>query len=696
MRFLTLFIPLLLISFNSVSQAFNWVETIGLNGGGNDYGHDITPDEFGHIYATGLLKNESYAGSGSDSVYLAPYGEHDIYIAKYNQNSTLLWAKRFGTPQTEFGHRINLDTSLNLYLVGEYETTFSLTNNSVTAAGDHNVFVSKLDTAGNDQWIVGMGGTGSSCYADDAYTDVDGNTYVLGRFLGSIVIGSTTLTTAGNFDVFACKIDPSGTVKWARRYGGSQRDEGSNIILNSVGELVVNGIFTGTAGFDGNSLVSQGNLDAWLAELDSSNGDVDWILSMGSNQNDFARGMSVGSDNSIYVSGNFWNTLNISNSTNTYTSSGGTDIFHLKFNTNGTLQWGYSYGGPLCNEQPFAMDVNSDENSLIAFLITDNSVINGQTIPLVGVRDWVFLEVGNDGQTNWFQAIDGYPYAGKDPSVNRVKYDDCGSLLITGGFLNTVDFNPFSVAANGTAADVYIARLLPQTPMDTVSRLNVCSGDLVDYSIPGSCYLDSFSFTLFGNDTITFPTGYINQAFTNNYDLEYVFHYGSQSDTLHVSDFVSVQNPPALSLGADTTICENSSLLLSPGSYSSYLWSDSSDGNTLLVSDSGIYYVTVSNQYGCKSTDSIIVDTMICNSISEHLSYEVTLFPNPAENVVQIVSNTSDPIARLQLFNAAGKLVGSHGRGVSVFDVRNYEPGIYFVLILSNSGRSTMVKLIKH
>src|SRR5688572_21718838 len=55
-----------------------------------------------------------------------------------------------------------------------------------------------------------------------------------------------------------------------------------------------------------------------------------------------------------------------------------------------------------------------------------------------------------------------------------------------------------------------------------------------------------------------------------------------------------------VNLGPDVTICTGSTITLFAGNKNnSYLWSDSSTNNSLLVSASGTYWVEVSGKGGC-------------------------------------------------------------------------------------------------
>ncbi|MCF8369528.1 MAG: gliding motility-associated C-terminal domain-containing protein [Bacteroidales bacterium] len=74
-------------------------------------------------------------------------------------------------------------------------------------------------------------------------------------------------------------------------------------------------------------------------------------------------------------------------------------------------------------------------------------------------------------------------------------------------------------------------------------------------------------------------------------------------------DNIVITTSPNVDLGLDTTLtlCQDDSLLLYPGPYISYLWSDGSTDSSLLIDTTGIYWVQVFNEYGCSATDSIEV-----------------------------------------------------------------------------------------
>ena len=97
----------------------------------------------------------------------------------------------------------------------------------------------------------------------------------------------------------------------------------------------------------------------------------------------------------------------------------------------------------------------------------------------------------------------------------------------------------------------------------------------------------------------------------------------SSYDTLKV---LNVYPNPIVRLNKDTGICINTSKILNAGNYSSYLWSNGSTAQTIDVKSTGIYSVVVTDQNGCKGSDTaritsiypaplgfLIKDTSICS-----------------------------------------------------------------------------------
>jgi hypothetical protein len=130
-------------------------------------------------------------------------------------------------------------------------------------------------------------------------------------------------------------------------------------------------------------------------------------------------------------------------------------------------------------------------------------------------------------------------------------------------------------------------------------------GTALSFCMNDSLVLDAGSgFTAYvWSDNSTAQTLTVNAAGT---------YYASITDNNGCinSDTVSVSvNPlPVVNLGADLSLCMNSSAVIDAGTgFSTYFWSDNSSGQTLTVTSAGTYSVQVTDNNGCEDTDTVSV-----------------------------------------------------------------------------------------
>ena len=70
---------------------------------------------------------------------------------------------------------------------------------------------------------------------------------------------------------------------------------------------------------------------------------------------------------------------------------------------------------------------------------------------------------------------------------------------------------------------------------------------------------------------------------------------------------VTLEALPPTAITGNTTICEGETTTLTANGGVSYVWSDASTGNSLTVSQSGVYTVTATNAQGCSAPASVTV-----------------------------------------------------------------------------------------
>lgn len=152
-------------------------------------------------------------------------------------------------------------------------------------------------------------------------------------------VGVQTQTGEGSGDIYIQKLDTAGNFQWAKSIGNSSIDRGISIATDYFSNAYVTGVFSGTVDFDPdatavNELIGEGNLDAFVLKLDE-NGAFDWVFPLGGNGLD--QGNSITSDQfgtTIWTAGSFSGTVDFDPTgvTNSISSAGISDGFIQKIN----------------------------------------------------------------------------------------------------------------------------------------------------------------------------------------------------------------------------------------------------------------------------------------------------------------------------------------------------------------------------
>jgi hypothetical protein len=187
-----------------------WAQGIGnIN---TDYGQDINTDATGQVYVTGQF-NSQYINLGTTTLTNAGYTgiSTDIFVVKFDTSGNVLWAKGIGETAEQYGYS-SIDSSGNLYLACRSSSPsitfgpFTLTNIN---AGYYDVYVVKYDSAGNEVWVKGVGGTANDI-VNGISNDIFGNICITGYYDSPFInFGTTTITNSGNIDLFVTKLGAS-------------------------------------------------------------------------------------------------------------------------------------------------------------------------------------------------------------------------------------------------------------------------------------------------------------------------------------------------------------------------------------------------------------------------------------------------------------------------------------------------------
>ena len=283
----------------------------GFGGVGLDLGQSVAVDPNGNVYVTGSYQDTASFGAGGQLT--APDASStDIFVTKLNSSGTVLWAKSLGGAGQNSGFGIAVDASSNVYVTGNYTGSGPFGNVLLVSAGDSDVFVARLDSAGNVVWAISQGGPG---HDDSTAVAVDsaGNVYTTGDFVGTASFGALTLTSAGQDDAFVERLDAAGHVVWAKGFGGAGFDAGFGLTVDGAGNVYSTGVFQGQANFGGVPLTSNGDYDTYFLKLNPAGATLN-ALDLGSTAGDQAYQVAVGGPNAdVTLVGSYGAQFNVLN-----------------------------------------------------------------------------------------------------------------------------------------------------------------------------------------------------------------------------------------------------------------------------------------------------------------------------------------------------------------------------------------------
>jgi len=349
---------------SKLDSAGNFVWARQLGGTGYDAATDVAIDASGNVYTVGHFEGTADFDPGPATFELTSAGLLDAFVSKLDSAGKFVWAGQMGGTSFDLPLELAIDASGNVYTVGYFEGTADFDPGpgtyELTSVGIRDVFISKLDGAGNFVWAGRMGGT-SLDSAQGVTVDASGDVYTVGYFLTTADFdpgpGTYYLTSAGSLDAFVSKLDSEGNFVWAKRQGGAGDDRAYGVAVDAGGDVHTVGWFEDTADFDPGTgtyeLTSAGVTDAYVSLLDSA-GNFVWAGRMGGEADETAWAVAVGASGNIQTVGYFEGTADFDPSPGVYelTPAGVRDGFVLKLSACGYFFDGSVYGRllfpPLC------------------------------------------------------------------------------------------------------------------------------------------------------------------------------------------------------------------------------------------------------------------------------------------------------------------------------------------------------------
>lgn len=253
-----------------------WAKSIGANGSNegrslkldSDNNIYLTGQFSGTVDFDPGVGVENLVGASSINGFVAKYDEDGNYIWAEKISSTNI--------TKGISLSIDTATNVYVTGSFQATATFDQGAGTIdlNSNGGNDIFIAKYNENGNLYWAKGIGNSGDDS-GEGISVDILGHCYITGKFTDSIDldpgVGSFSILSNGGMDAFILRLNDNGEFVWGKHVGGNSTDYGTGISVDVFNNIYVTGDFSDTADFDSgvavNEVVSNGSIDIFVLKL---------------------------------------------------------------------------------------------------------------------------------------------------------------------------------------------------------------------------------------------------------------------------------------------------------------------------------------------------------------------------------------------------------------------------------------------
>ncbi|MFN8321865.1 MAG: T9SS type A sorting domain-containing protein [Chitinophagales bacterium] len=248
-----------------------------------------------------ILASPSSGGINGDKSEPSRGGD-DYWIVKTDAEGNKIFDRCFGGTNSDYVTCIQ-ETQDGGYLIGGSTTSGiggdkTQENWDVSQFYD-DYWVVKVDSAGNKQWDRRFGGLLQDGLTSIVVCNDGG--YILVGSSNSNMDGDRTVPRNGGGDIWIVKIDSAGNKMWDRAYGGTCGETPREIINTNDGGYLIGGESCSGIGGD-KTQANKGSWDYWIVKIDSM-GNILWDKDFGGSLTENLNSITTTSDGGFLISG---------------------------------------------------------------------------------------------------------------------------------------------------------------------------------------------------------------------------------------------------------------------------------------------------------------------------------------------------------------------------------------------------------
>lgn len=479
-RILLLFV-LVVTQYVTSQTQFQWAKSFGNSS--NETANKVAVDSNDNVYVVGTFSGTVDFDPGSAVANQTSTGGVDGYLLKLDSNGNYIWSIKLGGAQDDYISDIVIDSSDNLYLVGNFQGTADFNPSSTvtlnsTSLGSTDIFVLKLNSSGVYQFHRTIGGS-SSDTATKIILDNSNIPNIIGTFQGVVDFdpssGNLFLTATGLSDMYLLKLSNfTGGLLGVTKFDGTSNSiiTPSSIYIDATNNTYLAGYYRGTIDFDpssaNNSLTSNNmtNNSSFLLKLSSTNSLL-WLVSLTSNGDVTLRDMKLDQLGNIVSTGSFTGTVDFNPGSGTNTiNAPAINTFIWKLDNNTNLLYAGRFTGVNSNGA-YALEIDSNNDVYVTGYFSSNNIDFNPNSGYAYQSGWAG---GNDVFMTKILYSGAFGYARRMGSTGNDDGFDIliknSSLYTVGRFEGTSDFDPESSISNlisNGGQDSYVQKLSENT-----------------------------------------------------------------------------------------------------------------------------------------------------------------------------------------------------------------------------------------
>lgn len=267
------------------SGEIDWSERLSANTEGSVKAAAVSGD--GSIFVAGAFVGTIAIGSERR----ISNGDWDAFVLSTDALGAPRWIEAMGGAARESITSLALSAEYGYVAIGGWaESTFAIGNKTHRGRGSaKDGFLASYDGEGGFRWGTRLMGRGRKEVQALAF-DVD-ELLVAGNFYDKLVLGKTTLDTAGKSDIFLVRYGEDGALKWTRNWGGVGDELATSMLVRFDGSALLAARSDDAIDLGSGMLPTRGGNDALLIRVAADGGDAG-ALRIGGSGAEYPTGVS--------------------------------------------------------------------------------------------------------------------------------------------------------------------------------------------------------------------------------------------------------------------------------------------------------------------------------------------------------------------------------------------------------------------